>query len=63
MNIVEEYLTNNKHLKLSIKTLVKKVGLNKKQVFYLCCNSNLIRRVNPLEVGSLRYKINTFTSI
>lgn len=63
MNCVEEYLTNNKDLKLSIRTLVKRTGLKKKQVLYMCCNSNLIRRVNPLEVGSLRYKINTFTSI
>lgn len=63
MNIVEEYLINNKNLKLSVKSLSKRTGLKTKQVIYLCYNSKLIRKVDPMEVGSLKFKMNTFTII
>ena len=61
MNLVEEYLTNNPTLKLSIKSISKRTGLRTKQVTYLCYHSKLLRQVEPLEVGSLKTKINVFT--
>ena len=61
MNVIEKYLSENKNLKLSIKSLSKKLNLKKKNVYYLCYNSKLLRKVNPLEVGSLAYKLNVFT--
>ena len=61
MNLVEEYLSNNPHLKLSTKSLSKRLNIKNKKVKYLCYNSNLIRKVNPLEVGCLASKLNVFT--
>lgn len=61
MNLVEEYFTQNKNIKLSTKSLAKKLNIKVKQVNYLCYNSKLIRKVNPIEVGSLKYKLNVFT--
>tara|TARA_B100001094_G_C17996235_1_gene702776 strand:+ start:508 stop:699 length:192 start_codon:yes stop_codon:yes gene_type:complete len=63
MNQVEEYLTNNPTLKLSVKSISKRTGLRTKQVTYLCYNSKFLRLVKPLEVGCLKYKMNTFTAI
>jgi hypothetical protein len=63
MNIVEEYLFNNKNLKLSVRNIAKRTGLRTKQVTYICNNSKILRKVNPIEVGSLKYIMNTFTAI
>lgn len=63
MNLVEEYLTNNPTLKLSVKSISKRTGLRTKQVTYLCYKSKLLRLVKPIEVGCLKYKMNTFTAI
>ena len=61
MNKVEEYLKNNPNLKLSVKSLAKRTGLRTKQVTYMCHHSKLLRKIDPLEVGSLKTKMNTFT--
>lgn len=61
MNKVEEYLKNNPNLKLSVKSLAKRTGLRTKQVTYMCHHSKLLRQIDPLEVGSLKTKMNTFT--
>ncbi len=62
MNLVEAYLTTNPTLKLSIKSISKRTGLKRKVVTYFVFNSSLLRKVDPLEVGSLKSKINVFTS-
>ncbi len=62
MNKVEEYLISNPELKLSVKSISKRTSIKTKRVTYLCHHSNLLRQVNPLEVGSLKSKINVFTS-
>lgn len=61
MNKVEEYLKNNPDLKLSVKSLAKRTGLKTRQVTYLCYHSKLLRQIDPIEVGSLKTKMNTFT--
>ncbi len=61
MNLVEEYLSNNKNLKLSTKSLSKRLNIKNKKVIYLCYNSKLLRNVKPIEVGSLAAKLNVFT--
>jgi hypothetical protein len=61
MNKVEEYLKNNPNLKLSVKSLAKRTSLRTKQVTYMCHHSKLLRKIDPLEVGSLKTKMNTFT--
>lgn len=61
MNDVEECLMLNKGIKLSVKSLAKRTGLRTKQVRYLCFNSKNIRKIDPMEVGSLKYEINVFT--
>ncbi len=63
MNPVEEYLCNNKYYKLSVKSIAKRTGLKTKQVTYLCYHSNLIRKIDPMEVGSGKTTMNTFTFI
>lgn len=63
MNIVEEYLTENKGVKLSVRSLSKKLDIPIKQAYFLVCNSKLIRKVDPLEVGSMSYRINVYTAI
>mgnify|MGYP003326721956 CR=1 FL=1 len=63
MNQIEEYLINNRGLMLSVKSIAKRTGLKTKNVTYLCHKSKLLRQVDPLEVGSLKTKINTFTAI
>lgn len=48
MNIVEEYLFNNKNLKLSVRNIAKRTGLRTKLVTYICNNSKILRKVNPI---------------
>ena len=63
MNIVEQYMSENPTLKLSVKSISKRTGLKTKQVTYLCYHSNIIRKIDPLEVGSLKTTMNVFTAI
>ena len=61
MNTVEDFLYNNQDVKFSVRSIAKKTGLRTKQVTYMCYNSKKIRKIYPLEVGSLKNKINVFT--
>ena len=61
MNIVEEYLAKNPEKKLSIYTLHQRLDLKRKAVRYYIAQSSHIREVNPLEVGSKKYKLSVFT--
>lgn len=60
-NPVVEYLHNNPGDKLSIKTLYNKLNLKRKTIYYYAVNSKNIRQINPIEVGSNKYKLNVFT--
>jgi hypothetical protein len=61
INEVEEYLRSNPHLKLSIKNLSKRLYLKTRQTCYLAYKSKYLRRIDPLEVGSLKFKTDVFT--
>jgi len=61
INPVEEYLISNPHLKLSIKTLSKRLFLKTRQTCYLAYKSKYLRKIDPLEVGSRKFKTDVFT--
>ena len=61
INPVFNHLNANKGLKLSTKSLSKVLGINRKKVSYYCLRGNVIRRVDPLEVGNLGAKVSVFT--
>ena len=60
-NPVFSYLNANKGLKLSVKSLSARLGIKHKEILPYCVRGNVIRRVNPLEVGHLGAKLNVFT--
>ena len=62
VNPVREYLKNNSSKKLSINYLKKNIpgNIKKPKIYYYCTNSNFIRKVNPLEVGSGKMNVNVF---
>ena len=62
-SIAEQYLVNNPNLKLSVRTIAKHTGLRVRQVTFQCNNSKRVRKIDPLEVGSLKTTMNTFTAI
>jgi len=61
MNPVYVYLENGAGVKLSIKTLSKRLNLKKRAVHYYCYKDPRIRKVNGFEVGTGKSKINVFT--
>ena len=60
---VEKCLENAQGIALSVKSIAKRTGLKTKQVTYICHHSKKLRRVDPMEVGSLKTKMNTFITI
>ena len=60
---IEKCLTTVPGLALSVKSISKRTGLRTKQVTYICHHSKKLRKVYPMEVGSLKTKMNTFTAI
>tara|TARA_Y100000389_G_scaffold171572_1_gene179314 strand:- start:3135 stop:3392 length:258 start_codon:yes stop_codon:yes gene_type:complete len=62
VNPVREYLKSNTSKKLSIDYLKKKIpgNIKKRKIYHYCTNSNFIRKVNPLEVGSGKINVNVF---
>lgn len=61
MNSVFALLNSNQGLKLSVKSMSKRLGIKKKEVFYMCFKDSRIRRVTGLEVGSNKNKMSVFT--
>lgn len=61
MNPVYVYLENALGVKLSVKTLSKRLNLNKRAVCYYCHKDPRIRKVKGFEVGTGKSKINVFT--
>lgn len=60
---IEKCLISNKNLILSVKSIAKRTGLRTKQVTYICNHSKKLFKVGPLEVGSLKTKMNIFKAI
>jgi len=60
---VEKCLESVPGVALSVKSIAKRTGLRTKQVTYICYHSKKLRKVGPMEVGSLKTKMNTFTAI
>ena len=60
-NPAEEFLANNKGIKYSLRTICKKLGVNRRYACLMLLNSPNIRKCEPLEVGSGRTRCNVFT--
>lgn len=60
-NPVENYLKQNCGLKLSATTISKRLGIRRKEVYFFIKNSDKLRRVNPMEVGSNAFLSRCFT--
>jgi len=61
MNSVFALLNTTPGLKLSVKSLSKRLGIKKKEVFYLCFKDTRIRRVFGSEVGTNKNNLGVFT--
>lgn len=61
MNPVYVYLQNASGVKLSVRTLSKRLNLKKRAVHYYCYKDPRIRNVKGFEVGTGKSKINVFT--
>lgn len=61
MNPIYDYLENNAGIKLSVKTLSKRLDIKKRKVLYYCHQDSRIRKVKGVEVGTGKVGINIFT--
>ena len=60
-NPVEDFLTSNKGVKYSVRSICKNLGINRKYACLMLLNSPNIRKCDPQEVGSGRTRCNVFT--
>ena len=60
-NEVENYLKNNPNLKISLKKLKNILKLKKSYTYFLATNSKKIKRVEPLDVGTMKKNLFVFT--
>lgn len=60
---VEKCLESLPGVALSVKSIAKRTGLRTKQVTFICYHSKKLRKVDPIEVGCLKSKMNTFIII
>ena len=51
MNPVEEFLSNNKNVTYSCKTMSKRLNMRRKDVIYYALSSPNLKRVSSIEVG------------
>ena len=61
MNPVYVCLQNGHGVKLSAKTMSKRLNMKHKCILHYCFKDPRIRRVNGREVGTGKCKINVFT--
>tara|TARA_Y100001935_G_scaffold58455_1_gene48997 strand:- start:6604 stop:6798 length:195 start_codon:yes stop_codon:yes gene_type:complete len=61
MNPIYDYLENSAGIKLSVKTLSKRLDMKKRKVLYYCHQDSRIRKVKGEEVGTGKVGINIFT--
>ena len=59
-NPVRSFYEENPSVKLSLKTLSKRLGIKKKSVYFYIMNTNKVIKINPDEVGSNKYNLNVF---
>lgn len=52
MNPVEDFLSNNKNITYSCKTMAKRLNMRRKDVIYYALTSSNLKLIPPLEVGS-----------
>tara|TARA_B110000008_G_scaffold275273_1_gene312410 strand:- start:1520 stop:1732 length:213 start_codon:yes stop_codon:yes gene_type:complete len=53
-NPIEEYYNENAGKNLSLKKVSKKLNMKFRKAVFLAHNSELLKKVNPVEVGSLK---------
>ena len=61
MNLVEEFLSENKNKKLGINHIKRELSMKGRAVKYFINQSEHIRQVEPYEVGSGKSKISVYT--
>tara|TARA_Y100000768_G_C23711988_1_gene556197 strand:+ start:103 stop:333 length:231 start_codon:yes stop_codon:yes gene_type:complete len=59
-NHVEDYMMENKGINLSVKSISKRMNIKKKEVLFFINRSNIIEKVDPLEVGSKKKTLNVY---
>ena len=60
-NPIEDYYCINRNKKLSLKKVSKKLNIKFREGIFLANNSNILKKVNPLQVGSGKKSILIFT--
>ena len=60
MNPVEEFLSNNKNVTYSCKTMSKRLDMREKDVIYYALSSSTLKRVRPIEVGCGKHSMLIF---
>ena len=60
-NPVEDFLSSNKGVKYSVRSICKNLSINRKYACLMLLNSPNIRKCDPQEVGSGRTRCNVFT--
>ena len=63
MNPVEEFLSNNKNVTYSCKTMSKRLNMRGKDVIYYSLSSSNLKRVPPIEVGCGKREIHVYTYV
>lgn len=59
-NPVEDFYNENAGKKLSLKKVSKKLNIKFKKAVFLAYNSKKLRKVDPMEVGSLKRNMLVF---
>jgi hypothetical protein len=66
-NPIDDYFLSRKNenikLILSVKKLSKLLNFKIRKVVYYCNNSTKLRKIDPMEIGSLKYTMGCFTLI
>ena len=60
MNPVEEFLSNNKNVTYSCKTMSKRLNMRGKDIIYYALSSSNLKRVPPIEVGCGKHSMLIF---
>ena len=60
-NPVEEYLKANSGKKLALKTIYRDLAIKRKKTIWLIHQSDKIKNVSPLQVGSNKHFLHVYT--
>lgn len=61
INEVEDYLKENSNKKLSLRTIYRDLKMKRRKTIWLINQSNKIKKVSPIDVGSGKYSIHVYT--